>query len=848
MPAQNRSEPYKLRKVPTDKENVPPRHGSREDITALPMSARLDQSPHLRPVDLQKPPIPYNFRPQSMSQASVQQQEDTASPARPRTLLSKRSIHEHGTPSRRTSSKHSKRRNEPLREEEIRALSQPIPIPKRAGDHGPLRRDSKKVRGNNGKDSQVSLPPEGSIRSSMSGILEQRGWEIGGFAVFSPRPNVRLSGTPQYVSNSVPGSSGFLYRIDSTGGKDRPPGSPETGRKRRTVGDEAESLDSSNLRAIMERDAKRKAQRQQERQDKLERKLRAREGRNRGDSDRRRRDADEAKRIEEGRSRAAEQLQQAQGRILPPTAVHPAMREPPSRDDVEPNEGAAVGLGIAKAPPPATSRPESHTAPAADDEDVEGGEGNDPFADAHEELPPPSPMVEEPQAVAGASRTLEPPTEEEPAVVGQAVRMSITSTPPMSPVHTNRGLRPSASQMTEESRQQSISAASASDLPAPPRIPVERRSSDPPKDKRAGTWAAFFRRGGSNLRKTQNEGRDSPSHGSFSNTSRDSMRNQPLPAHLVGTERSPTVRSTSGTPARTQSKFREDLPESPADSRTQSPEATATAAAVAAAKRAGRSTPQPVDIPGRARDLDRNDTPVSQGVRGHTAMTGSMASIDSEGSWLASGSAQKRASNQSALSRSLSRRNEFNSSYEELGGDKDAEYFSRNLGSTRRKLSSPALIGAGPDEESEEGDAEAGAEPAVTPFTMHESVRRKPTLVERDHRLKSTEGLVAESAAAEQVETPFSGSPHESTEDAGEPSDEEDPFDLSTGGETSLERARSVQYSSRHSRQFSAGSAKLLDVPSRRMSVERSSREGSKSPEPPASASQSQTQLRPSEA
>lgn len=286
------------------------------------------------------------------------------------------------------------------------------------------------------------------------------------------------------------------------------------------------------------------------------------------------------------------------------------------------------------------------------------------------------------------------------------------------------------------------------------------------------------------------------------------MRNQPLPAHLVDTQARqppPTVRSKSGTPVRTQSKFREDLPEmpmSPPDSRTQSPDVPSSAAAMAAARRAERSTPQPVDIPGRMREADRNDTPTSQMTRSPGgAIAASLASIDSEGEWL-SGGPTKRQSGQSGLSRSLSkRRQDFSASYEELGGDMDAQYL--NSQNRPRKVSSPALMGASPDEESEEdGPLDAAVEGSSAPLKVHESVRRRPTLVERNPLMKSREGLVTEFAAAE-------------VGDDGEVSDEEEPDSPAP----QLERATSVQYVSRHSRQFSAGSAKLLDVQGKRGSM-----------------------------
>lgn len=806
-----------------NKENVPPRNkianGSKENVTALPLQQHLARSPHLRPVDLDKPQIPYSFHPHSSSQTSVQRQEALAKLSKSSTLRSKRSTQDYSAPSR-TFSRKSKR--DVVREEEIRSMTTPIPIPKRPGD-GPLRRESKKVRGLNG-DSQVSLPPEGSIHSSMSGVVEQRGWEVGSIAaVFNPRPAVRLSGLPQYVSSSLPPtSSGLLYRIDSAGGNEKAPSTPKgkDRRKRRTVGTEADDLGSGDIRAIMERDAKRRERKQIERQERLDRKLRS-AGRDKADTERKRRNSEERRRAEQHRARLEQELQ-TRGVLTPPSDVHPALRD--ARPEV-------IGLGIGD-----RQEAQSPAAAHADSENPFVLASESPFVDAAEQ-PLPSPRSA--RAPYEHPTLLESPMEEPYLGTAQAVRLSQANTPPLSPVYGRTMSSASQLPLTEITRQESASRAIASGLAPPPRIPVERRSSDPPSERKTGTWAAFFKRGGTFRRSMQEE---KPIETGFSNTSRDSMRNQPIQAHLIGTDppRSPIHRSASGTPVRTQSKFREDLPEmpiSPPESREQTPDVAMAAAAAATARRSQRGpTPQPVDIPGRVRDAEgdvymsgRNDTPTSVGGRGHVAMSASMASIGSEGSWLASGGS-KRQSNQSALSRSFSKRNaEFTASYEELGVDKDAEYFSRNPGSkTRRGSNAGELIS--PDEESDED----GPKPPTPdkPLTVHDSVRRKPTLVQHDPRLVSREGLVQEFAAQEVApedaelegvetpyETPYERSPHTSDHDSDDPESSSPQIQRAT----EIGRARSIQMksqNSRHSRQFSAGSAKLLDLAGKRASAD----------------------------
>lgn len=784
--------------------------GSRENVTALPGSRKLDQSPHLRPIDQEKPRIPYNFRPYAASQTSLQRQEATGKLQRPATLRSKRSTTDYSVPTRRTSSRRSKKRDERMREEEIRMMSSPMPVPRRTAGDGLLRKDSKKHHGGaGGRDSHVSLPPQGSVHSSMSGPLEQRGWEVGSFAVFNPRPAVRLSGTPQYVvSSSLPATGpGVLYHIESRNddsrsgrdGKQKTKSSRDTKRRLPTVGDEADDLDSSDIRALMEREAKRRVRRDQERLEKLDRKLKSRGGRERGNSDKKRRDAADERRVEEARIRADEQLQ-AHRPAPPPTAVHPALRGDALPTDT--NEQTQIGLGIAKADEPLIDL-------TTDDEAAP----ENPFVDAMEVLPPP--QGEELQATAGASAStpLETPFEDAVLETAQAVRMSQAYTPPLSPVYQRGSATHSSSQLTEAIRQQSLShqsmshesMQSGSDAPKPPRIDFnERRSSDPPnlaKERRNGTWAAIFRRGGT-FRRAADEGKTSPSEFSFSNTSRESMRNQPIPAHLIDPQayRPPQVRRISGTPVRTMSRFKEDLdemPVSPPDSRTQSPDVLPKAG-IAGARFGDKPKAQPMDIRGAA---IRNNGPTSP-MRA-LPQSASMASVGSEGSWLASGSF-KRQSHQSNPARPFSRRAaDFSASYEDLGGgDKDAEYFTTNAGSAVRPPSNPAIMSASPGDESGDEEDTTLTTPGEAPFAVHGSVRRQPTLVQRDSRLKSREGLVTEYASAniETVETP----PDDSLDRDSEASDDEP---------ARLERARSVNTGNvRHSRQFSAGSARLLDV------------------------------------
>lgn len=807
-----------------DKENLPRRKGSVEDITALPISYQLGQSPHLRPIDTSRTTqVPYNFREGGMSQTSISRTEAKAS--RPNTLRSKRSTYDN-TPQRRRSSK-KRKDDDRLREEEIRAMnSSPIPIPKRAGD-GILRKDSRKRRNMTSMiGSNVSLPHQESLHSSMSGMGEQRGWEVGNLDIFNPRPAIRLSGAAQYTSHGSFLGHPPTSRDGVEKSRDKRPVTRDSARKRQTIGKEADDMDASDLRLLLERDAKRKERRMKEQQAKLDRKLRARAG-----SNKKRREAEEARREQEMRERA-DQEPRARAMMTPPSDVHPALRGQPVFE-----QEAPVGLGIeeSRATP---FEDQTHATPTTE----ELGTANtgtyldykelakpqqDPFADP---LPSPAPendtqRLDMPGAFTPVETPMEDPTVETAKAVRLSQHMSRASSPPLSPIESRQGT-PSISQISSSLRQERTAS-----LPeAPPVLGAldERRTSEP---KRVGAWATFFRRGGTNLKK-QDDAASPRSQTSFQNTSRESMSRGPIPAHLLGEQQTSAFqRRKSGTPTRTQSKFREDLPEmpmSPPDSRVQSPDVPdlpVGAAAIAAAHGRKRSSKQDPAAPSnRVSDSavsTRYDTPVSPSGRARGLVSASMASVDSEGSWLASGGSMKRASLQSggpSRMGSLSqRRNEFSASYEELGGDRDAEYLKRNTPSPdpartlgKKRVSSSVLTGA--DEESEYGEETASPPPnAENPLTVHDSVRRKPTLVHRDPIARSREGLLTDFSAGESA-----------TIEGGESiSDPDSPI-----GESQVHRATSVSLGRGHVRQMSAGSAKLLDLPpSRRQSVSPATRD-----------------------
>ncbi|KAF2188214.1 hypothetical protein K469DRAFT_566858 [Zopfia rhizophila CBS 207.26] len=770
--------------------------GSAEDITALPYTKRLEQSPHLRPIT-QEHGIPYNF--QTNSHSSLPIARERGKLQRPQSLRSKRTAYDSALPRRKS---RKKRKNDHIREEEIRAMSMPLPQKRPAGHSGGLlRRDSKKVKGGLNRHferptSNISLPPEDSIHSSMSGASESRAFRVSTFDMFSPRPKIRYSVGSQYYYGTSPPT--YPVRAES---RKEPRTIPTTrdgkeDKKSKRIDDLADTLDAGALREILERDKRRKEKKRKADEERLHRRL----------------------------ERRAEKQRAAEQSGTPAT----------SRKEAK----GVVGLGIEKdiSTPMEDVRPSTPHQPQK--LNVTG-----PTSKTTSQLPTPmdSPVGE--PVVAGA----------------KAIRYSRANmSPPTSPVHTRAASN--ISQMPEllseiVARQTPVESVEPAQDPraSGPLHPVEsvdtvdtskkgssrRRSSE---GRRMGVFASFFRRG---KRNSQEQGRTTPSEVSFSNTSRESMARQPPPAHLVAPTAPIQIRRPSGVPHRTMSKFREDLPEfplSPPDSRVQSPEVTS-ASPIAARRRSQHPSSIRVDSnsPGTGA---RTDSPVSPGVPAAGLMSQSLASVDSEGSWL-SGKPMKRRSNKSHMRSSVGssitatakQQEEFNASYEELGIPDD-EYFRRltpqpderrrsaHSGDVfTRKPSSTAIAAMGTTAESDD-DEERPLPPTAADTAADEenfvqsSVGRQPTIVHRQPRVKSTEGLLSYF----QAEKGSLKESHPSNTD--ESAEQESP--MSEGEPVSLQRAKSVDLGKNHVRHLSAGSAKLLDIPAKRSSVDQK-RSGSSS-------------------
>jgi hypothetical protein len=752
---------------------------SAEDITALPNQHRLAHSPHLRPITQEHAGIPYNFHSSHSHQSLPPSAKDRGKLQRPQSM--RRDPPTDSSLVRRKSSKRRKEHDH-VREEEIRAMSFPMPQKRPAANSGGmLRRDSKKVKGAlnhrfERPTSNVSLPLENSIHSSMSGNSENRAFRVSALDMFSPRPTIRVSvGSNHYGSDRM---SPNTYSEKSTRRPISSSADEKASRRTSRIDDLADELDAGALRDILERDKRRREKKAKADQERLRRRL----------------------------ERRAEKQNAIEARGTPAT---------PRKEGT-----GMVGLGIEReAPAPMEDvRPSTPPQPQRLNMPVT------PRTNDNTQLPTP----------------LESPTEE--PVVSNAREIRYSKGSASAHVHTrgpsNASILPEliseklANDMPVDSiehgpdptRSGSLHPIDTTDTFATskPGSSTRRRSSE---GRRMGVFASLFRRG---KRNSQEQARPTPSEISFSNTSRESMSRQPLPAHLVGTA-PPTqpiqIRRPSSVPRRTMSKFREDLPEfplSPPDSRVQSPEVPSTSIIAARRRSQHLSDLQVGSLPG-----DRSDSPVSPGAP-INVMSQSLASVDSEGSWL-SGRPPKRSSNRSQMRSSLTssaplRNDDFNASYEELGMADD-EYFKRltplpdhrgrspYASDDRGRKASSTLMTLDAAAESDEEVAPPSEDlpPAQEGEFVQNSVGRQPTIIHRRPRVKSTEGLLSmflddtedtsSKVADVGQESPDSGSPTSPTS--------EEPV--------LVQRAKSVDLGKGHGhvRHLSAGSARLLDIQKR---------------------------------
>ena len=777
--------------------------------------------------------------------------------------LRRRSDHAQTVPRHKSS---KRKAEEHAREREVRAMSSPIPIPKRpttTRSMGPLRQDTKHIPGDLNRHferpkSEVSLPLPESF-SEMQDPINQHSFKVNTFAVLSPRPTIKYNGSSG-LGSPPPQSRSRASARDVITEEDFSPG--------KRIDELANNLDAGGLRELMDRDAKRREKKRDTDKAKLQRKLQRRADRQREEERQRSRGTDsrpytpkgKAARsrtglgIESdlsssplapdtsGRNTRVEQLQSSP--MGPGTAEDVPASATPAAAAVDPfsDEKALEDEHVSQEAPPAKDagyEPEVVTDPFSHEEDREVEQpleaaSNDPSAQRDDDsvAATASAAAAAAAAAAGVSKSATKEVAKEPELpVRSPLREAERSEAAAQALPS-----PPASPVAVPAERESISQASTLAREQTPEIPdsVEKGRRDSGQGGGYGsTWTTFFKRGGRRKR-SDDRGRSTPE---FSNTSRESFsRQNPPPVVPPRSFR----RSGSGTPQRTRSKFREDLPErpiSPPDSRMQSPEnapahyaTTVTPAAMVQPNVSlsnlpeGRALEPSTSIPtlDRSRQDDQSsqkrsvELPGSDAQPSVVALSQSLASVDSEASWL-SGRPAKR--NSGPLTHALRQSQSSLSQPFASGGDEreegdvaEDEYFNRltpapeetrrsSSGGMRKASSTAINLG-------EEG--EQSPEPELPPLpnrageTWHGSVGRQPTLVRQTSRARSKEGLLKEFQSAEPG--------HEDDSDSAEEEEGETP-EVET-----VQRARSVEYGKGHARHISAGSARLLDI--RRSSIQ----------------------------
>lgn len=493
--------------------------------------------------------------------------------------------------------KSKKQTHEILREREIRLLSStPIDIPRRStqpvgSDYGVEHRRRKANGRADRYMSDISLSIRDSAASSISDISDPFTYKVNAFAALTPRPVVRYVETPRLPTVRSTNTSTGAGRPDNDRHPNRTTSGEDLYYSRRRVDDLADSLDASTLRELLERDRRRREKKQLEDQEKLRRKLQER--------------ADAQAAVE--RQQAIEETQQT------PKAepeVYPVIEAP----DVVEHQSIIMEETIAEEPE--DGAPAEHSGTWLQDESKESEDaGRESIESVHVIGNIDDSSIREPQL---ATRPSFAPSHE--------MGMSRTTLSP-----SQSSLRHGIS---SPSQSQTFNVGSTSDI-------SERRPSETSGRRGGNTITSLFRRGSSRIKRRYKERFHDPSP-EISNASPESFyriqtQSSPPPASIVP----PRAFIPTGVIQRSHSKFTEhfgDEPMSPPDSRLQSPDIPEEVAESSLENEEGSTFlrgPTPtfagldiVNAKNRRHlsgdSFESENVPLSQ----------SLASIDSEGSWM----------------------------------------------------------------------------------------------------------------------------------------------------------------------------------------------------------------------
>lgn len=707
------------------------------------------------------------------------------------------------------------------REAEIKAMSNFAPI-RAATDQWatrrPVKKGSKRGRStwNNHPVSDDSLPMPTSLRSSLSSDSEFGSYRVSAFDSLAPRPTLRYAPGTRWSTSRA----SVLARSTSQKRQmaERIPLEEVSEKPRRRIDELADDLDASDLRELMERDKRRREKKRTHDQQRMERRLARRQENQR---------ASEAEARKTGTPPPENLERGVMGRELQGIGIDPASAVRTSTKHRSSDDGSQDGSTEPMSKNPSEIFQDAQDEPATAQPDV-----------AKETLP----EQEEPTAVEKPSKDIQ--MRDEPSQSTEAAETwerdeAVDELPQATKFAGLLRSKKSRSKSTLGSdKDRNMHAASSSRADDDEDMP---RKSSTSSSKARFSLSALLRRGAF--------GRRASRPASFSNTSREEMQSSAaaqsqshLGSHTDGrssathvafaqaqalakleghdptpaSSPTPTGNFLSRKPSegskRTKSRFREDLPEfplSPPDSRVQSPEVEAPLPTVAEQKpeegnpHAGESRDGVQTARQFAADSAR-PIPVS-GERNVGAgspdphMSVSLASIDSEGSWLSGRVGSRRTSTiRDSIARSGRRPaapltdSPYNSTQEDLAIVED-DYLA---GLTPRRHS--AGLGAGRRSgegrpSSDEGDF--GDDPNDEHMNWG-AVGARPRMVHDRQTMQSQEVIL------------------NMIDDAGEsPVSPVSPISpVSADERADVQRARSVHLGRTHARNFSAGSAKLLDL------------------------------------
>lgn len=647
--------------------------------------------------------------------------------------------------------KSSKRRKEDHdREAEIKAMSQFMPV-RPATDAWtagrPVKKESVRVKKafhrswDEHPSSEVSFPVPESIDTTMSSDSEQVSWKISAFDALAPRPTLRYSSNPIYGRASTSGPMRSPSSRKKLSEREPLPESALKASKR--IDDLANDLDASDLRELMERDKRRREKKREKERERVERRL--------------------ARRAEKQRR---EETEATGSGTTPPQNLERGVlgRELPASG---PDSTSAIVTSSKRRPSHESPRRSKETSPDAPVNREDTPSPLDNFYRTNSIPAEPSTNIEAPQHE----------HERKPETTGQG---------PSSPRTSSPGLMSFIRSKKRRSRSPKQIDVGKTETNSPPSISLKAEDAESGGGRTSDSgssrpWMSLFRWGGKNRRGS------GPS--SFSNTSRDSMLANPPhqpPASYV------PRRVSGGIPKRTMSRFREDLPElplSPPDSRVASPEAEPVPAeplpVIHDDTQMRYDTPTSVR---RSQEIMRA-TPISfhrDEIQASPApQSMSLASIDSEGSWLSGRAAPKRAS--AGLRGSLQTQRIPSGDSDSSGRTDEAiaddEYLNSVVPAELRRSSTGE---ARPSSDEEDGhDARWG------------EVGHIPTVMHHRETMRSREGLLLQSFEDDEKDI--------------EKSSDEGTFEEGVSP-TEPQRATSVILKKGHVRNFSAGSAKLLDL------------------------------------